>query len=241
MMTRPLIRSALLIMVSALALASSAGNRANASGGITTLSPQYPPADADAAYVSQNSTTYPNYPGGIGNVVVPAGFVLGPFTNIQITTQGANELSSFNATFSGITQVEGMTLGFSLTGTVDVTTFGKAGLTLGTFATQMTSMDMTGIVGGDAVTVDLNPNVASTGQTTIADNGNGTFQIQSFFDIFTEVQITSAGPFVPQSGDTLITLQTVPEPSAWVLALTAGLIVPAACLRSGRGPKLGRS
>ena len=138
--------------------------------------------------------------------------------------------------FSGNASIPGALVPFTLTGPLNVTTFSNVGQTTGTFAEEMTSMDLKGMLAGHSVEIILDPTQASTGQTTVTDisGGKGTlFDIHSFFDVFTEISIDS-GPFTPGSGPTLMTLGTIPEPSAWIMFITAGLIVPAACARWGR-------
>jgi PEP-CTERM motif len=112
-----------------------------------------------------------------------------------------------------------------------VETFGIVGMTTGSFATKMLSMDMTGTVGGHFVEVMLDPSQNTTGMVTISSTpgGPGLYHIDSFFDIFTEISLDH-GPFItqtPGSGPTLVQLQTVPEPSTWIMLVAAGVMVPA--------------
>lgn len=162
------------------------------------------------------------YPGIVISQVDHTGF-----NSIQLVTSGANEIENFNSELFGVATINGVSLPFELTGPVSVEAFGKAGVVTGTFTTQMLSMDMTGTVGGHSVEIMLEPTVASTGQTSITALPGGMFEIRSFFDIFTEISL-DGGPFMPQTdGPTLVTLQTVPEPSIWVMLVAAGLLVPA--------------
>lgn len=73
----------------------------------------------------------------------------------------------------------------------------------GTFTTQMTQLDMSGLSGGAMIRLD--PNAPSTGQTTITDNGNGTFQITSFFDIFTDISLDGGNTWAPSTGPAVVT------------------------------------
>ena len=128
---------------------------------------------------------------------------------------GMNEIESFGSTASGDVTINGSpAIPFTLSGPVSVEVFGKVGNTLGTFNTQMLSMDLTGNVAGHSVEIKTDPAQASTGQTTIADNGGGTFHITSFFDVFTELSLDN-GPFIPQSnGPALVTLTATPVPAS---------------------------
>jgi hypothetical protein len=78
--------------------------------------------------------------------------------------------------------------------------------------TEILSMSLTGDVGGQQVVIREDPNRASTGQTTVTDLGNVQFQIDSFFDVYTEISI-DGGPWVPS--DNALHLELVPAPSAF--------------------------
>ena len=72
------------------------------------------------------------------------------------------------------------------------------------------------------------PTLQSTGQVTIADIGGGLYQIDSFFDVFTELSIDGGATWMPgtevRGGPAYaghVTL--VPEPAS-VSLLAAGLV-----------------
>jgi hypothetical protein len=156
---------------------------------------------------------------GAGLTAILSQIQHGGFTNIQRVTSGANEVDTFNSTLTGLASINGSAnIPVTLSGPVQVTEVGKAGMTTGTFPTIMNSMDMTGNVAGHSVEVKLDPARATTGSTTISDNVGGTFRISSFFDVFTELSI-DGGTFIPQSepGGSLVTATAVPEPSSMVL------------------------
>jgi len=235
MTTRSITRALVFCMAATLALASAGSHQAKADG-ITTYNPNLPPQDAiggEAAYVAQNSVSYSQY-----GVELPFPFYHFQFINIQVTPVGPNELASFDSTLSGVANVGGTLVPYSLTGPVDVTTFGNVGITTGTFAEQMTSMDLTGMVAGHSVEIVLDPTQATMGSSMITDLGAGPlgpdlYNITSFFDVFTELSI-DGGAFAPGSGGVVMSLQTIPEPGTWIMYLMAGLIVPAAYARWGR-------
>ncbi|MDP6545505.1 MAG: PEP-CTERM sorting domain-containing protein [Phycisphaerae bacterium] len=85
-----------------------------------------------------------------------------------------------------------------------------------TFDTEIISMSLSGDVGGLPIVIGESPSLASTGHTTITDLGNGQFQIDSFFDVFTELSVDT-GPFMPQlNGPTRIELIPPPPPEIGV-------------------------
>jgi hypothetical protein len=238
MTTRSITRALLYGMAAALALASAGSHQAKADG-IITPNPGLPPTGAiggQAGYLNVGPpVVYDNVPidnSGVNVTIALSHIDHGVFTGINVTTSGPNETESFNSTLTGLASVVGgpQDVPFTLNGPVSVEAFGKAGMTTGTFATQMLSMDMTGNVLGLPAEVTLTT-TPTTGSTTITDIGGGYFHITSFFDVFTELSL-DAGPFIPQTsggngnGSEHVVLQTVPEPSALVLgaiATTVGL------------------
>jgi hypothetical protein len=201
--------------------------------------------EAKASYITPNPGLPPQggvYPPGYF-ALTPVVYVLpGPttlelfnilhfgFVDIVVTTVGNNEFETFNSTLAGSFSVNGSTpLPFTLTGSVEVEAFGKAGMTTGTFATQMLSLDMTGTILGNSVTVMLNPASPTVGSTTITEMSSGPppmYNITSFFDVFTEISL-NGGTFVPSTNPETVVLGSIPEPSSWILLGMAGLIVPA--------------
>jgi hypothetical protein len=83
--------------------------------------------------------------------------------------------------------------------------------TTGTFATEMVGMDLQGF--GGMVRIRESPTLPSLGSTRISDNGNGTYHIDSFFDVFTEISLDGGANYnyvaaVPTRVD------LVPEPAS---------------------------
>jgi hypothetical protein len=70
----------------------------------------------------------------------------------------------------------------------------------GTFQTEIISMSLTGDVGGVSIDIRESPNRASPGQIRILDIGAGSYQIDSFFDVFLELSV-DGGPFQPQTNE----------------------------------------
>lgn len=212
--------AAVRLSAAALLLAVSWSGQAGAQ--LITTNPGLPPGP-NGAYMTA-SQVHATYPGVQISEVQHTGF-----NAAQLIQSGANEIENFQSVLHGVAHILGATVPFTLTGPVSVEAFDKWGVTTGTFNTQMLSMDMTGVVGGHSVEIRVDPGPgASTGVTTITDisGGQGTlFRIDSFFDIFTEISIDGTS-FMPQTdGPTRVTL--VPEPSAWIMLVAAGLAVPA--------------
>jgi len=135
-------------------------------------------------------------------------------TQLQPTTGGDFPAKSFFDVFVDITIPS---LGTSPipgigTGATD-TIVQRGGSDTGTFNTQMTQLDISGLPGGAEIRID--PNTPSTGQTTVTDNGGGMFRITSFFDIFTDISLDGGSTWTPATGPDHLTLQpSVPDGGA---------------------------
>ena len=107
-------------------------------------------------------------------------------------------------------------------GSVQTIVFGKIGNVTGTFDTEMLSLSLQGTVPGlGAFMIRESPTKASTGKVTIADIGGGQYQIDSFFDVFTELSIDGGATWMPgtqvRGGPAYaghVTLEGVPEPTS---------------------------
>ena len=136
------------------------------------------------------------------------------FINVIQIPLGPDEKEAFDSTVTGQVSINGgPQSAFTLTGSVETLVFGKTGNTTGTFQTEMLQLDLTG--GG--IMVRESPTLASLGRTTITDLGGGSFKIDSFFDIFTELSLDHGANWIPATG-TAERVELVPEPGS--LALT---------------------
>jgi hypothetical protein len=89
------------------------------------------------------------------------------------------------------------------------------------FDTEMLGLDAS--LGG-GVMIRESPTLASTGQTSITDNGNGTYMIDSFFDVFTELSVDGGMTWMPDlNGPARMTL--TPEPATLLLLGLGGLVL----------------
>ena len=174
----------------------------------------------------------------INTVFEISGGIHTDFTNISVFNIGTNEFESFNSTFSGMLSINGGTATpVTLNGSVEVEAFGKAGMTTGTFNTQMLSLDMTGTVGGKSVEIQLDSNLGnSTGQTTITAIPNNLYCIMSYFNLENGDEHQRRTVCSADQSALLVELETIPEPSPWIMSLTAGLAVPAYARWGGGEP-----
>jgi len=133
-------------------------------------------------------------------------------TTTRTSDVNGNEFETFQSELIGMATVNGgPSVPVDLTGPVSIEVFGYSNGQLGTFNTQMLSMDLTGNLPGHSVEIKLDPSNATNGQTTISNAGGGEFNIHSFFDVFTELSL-DGGPYIPSTGGAMVTLQPVPEP-----------------------------
>jgi hypothetical protein len=140
-------------------------------------------------------------------------------TSIDPTTGG--EIESFDSVVEGTFDVGSGPQTATLTGPVTVLTQNAGGANqTGTFQTEMVSMRLSGDVGGVSIEIRESPSKASPGQVRVLDIGGGNFQIDSFFDVFTELSV-DGGPFQPQTNEaSRMELMYLPEPSQVVMLLT---------------------
>ncbi len=167
-------RSVVLRITAMLALTIAGSHQAKADG-ITSLNPGLPPQDAiggQAAYMT-GTQLHADYPGVQINQAEHTGF--NSITLIQGATGpgGTGEEENFQSVLNGLVSVGGSPgMPFTLTGPVSVIAYGRTNDSeLGTFNTQMLSMDLTGSIGGHSVEVMLDPSQSTLGQTTIAASG----------------------------------------------------------------------
>jgi hypothetical protein len=99
--------------------------------------------------------------------------------------------------------------------------------TTGTFQTEMVGMDLHGFSG--MVRIRESPTLPSLGQTRITDNMDGSYHIDSFFDVFTELSL-DGGVNYNYVAALPTRVDLVPEPASYGL-LTIGLIAFASFVR----------
>lgn len=186
-------------------------------------SPLVPPADGVYLHPGNVHTLY----SGPGLAIVLARAEHRGFTQVDRHPTGAGDTSeTFQSIVDGDVSINGGPLiPVSLSGPVMVVLHGYAPEALGAFNTEMLQLNLVGA----GVMIRESPTLQSTGQTSIQDIGGGLFQINSFFDIFTELSLDGGQTWLPSAGATHMDLTNdVPEPSTWLLfgsalAIGAGL------------------
>jgi hypothetical protein len=182
---------------------------------LITTDPALPP---DGDYVSPDgSFAY----SGVGVILDDP--ILRPLVATAVLTPvGADEQEDFNATFDAVEI--GLGLGsLQLTGSVSVMTFGKIGNTTGTFQTEIISMSLTGTTSMGSVIIREDPGISSLGQTTITNLGGGLYEIDSFFDVFTELSFDGGNNWFACDAPTQ--LGVTPEPATICLFALGGMLL----------------
>ena len=97
----------------------------------------------------------------------------------------------------------------------------------GTFQTEMLALSLSGTYLGAPFMIRESPTKQSTGVTSVVPLPGGGFQIDSFFDIFTELSLDGGTTWMPDTDSVAtgqrVTLEGVPEPTSMSL-LAAGAI-----------------
>jgi hypothetical protein len=207
----------------AFSLATSARAQVITSNVITS-NPNLPVLAPIGYYTNGQANVTYNGPGVIINLTNIGHSALGPVNPVP---SGPNEIETFNSLLMGEGNVNGIGLIFTASGPVTTEVFNKIGNVTGTFNTEMLSMNLTGSTPFGTLMIRESPTLPSLGQTTINNIGGGQFQINSFFDVFTELSLDGGNTWIPSvTGSERVTLvQPIPEPTVCALAgLAAGLL-----------------
>jgi hypothetical protein len=194
---------------------------------IITSSPAWPSTSAPAGNIGYYlSGPTPSFSGG-GLTITMDTALLRLLDPVNIVPSGPNENASFSSNLDVIGDVIPLAndLPSSSTGTGAMVTLGKTGNVIGTFQTELLSLNLSGATPLGPFLVRESPTLASTGQTAITDLGGGSYRIDSFFDVFMEVSIDNGANWFPNSnGSARFTL--VPEPGSMLcVVLTGGLLL----------------
>ncbi len=127
---------------------------------------------------------------------------------VQIAIVGNDEVERFQSSLRATVTVNSAALGLDGTpipveflGPVVTRVSGKAGQTTGTFDTEMLSMSLSGQIqtpeGSLEVKLRESPSRPSKGRTSVSRLPDGNFQIDSFFDVFTELSVDGGRTWIP--------------------------------------------
>jgi hypothetical protein len=145
------------------------------------------------------------------------------FTSCGVTHDG-DEHETFDSKMTATIDIGAGPESVELEGPVEITTFGREEGELGTFDTEMVALELIGYVGGNSIVVSLDPLETSSGQVSISDNGNGTFDVDSFFDVHSQISINGGTPESQLDGPVRMTLQsTAPAPSLGVVGVVVAV------------------
>jgi hypothetical protein len=185
------------------------------------LPPESDPPDCDGVQSLYKGTSlHAMFPGAvaISNPIHKC------FTDVEREGDGmGNEIERFNSTLEGTIDLGFGPATITLNGPVQTAVYGLPGQKVGTFAasyvTEIDSMLLSGSAEGHIIRIRESPSKASTGQTTITPVGGGMYDIDSFFDVYTELSV-DYGPWVAQTNPagrmTLVPASTVPvRSSTW--------------------------
>jgi len=182
-----------------------------------------PPENANAGYVGSFSTQY-------SNGVIFANPVVSAFTACSIPPLFGTNGESFGATVDFDLSLDGTNF-THYTANANVFVFDSFNHTSGNqsfYDTQVTQFDVSG---GDLPAneeVRESPTLSSTGQTVVTDLGGGSYRIDSFFDVFTEISLDGGLNWSPSTtGSGHLDLEPIPEPGdlALLAAAFGGLAV----------------
>lgn len=169
----------------------------------------YPPTGPGVGYEAMGPFVFPD--------VQLSDAFLSEFSRVQRFQDGPDEIVLFDAVLTGVASDTTFPSGpVMLTGPVIVRLVGKDDNATGTFSTEMIYMNLTGqMPDGLIIRLQESPTLPSTGQTTITDLGGGRWDVDSFFDVFTELSIDGDGGPTPSLQSVRLVL--VPEPATLTL------------------------
>ncbi len=175
-----------------------------------------------AGYESINSV---NYVGGTIQTEIVSLSLRGanPLNPISLMSLGGGGQYSVDSFFDVTYEIEldgSRSTGTFATEIISMSLSGNVPGMTGTFATEIVSMSLSGNVGGTPIIIRESPSRSSSGSTTITDLGGGMYDIDSFFDVFTELSVDGGQTWTPSEGP--IRMELAPEPLP-VPTLVAGI------------------
>lgn len=151
--------------------------------------------------------------------------ICGNFTGVVRAPVGSDEQHTFNCQMDANVVVGGIDQGtVTMTGAMTVMVSSYTDGWTGTFATEIVSMSLSGVLPIGPIQIREGALRASTGQTTITNLGGGLYDIDSFFDVFTELSVDGGATWqADQMAPARLTL--VPEPATLCLVGLGALAV----------------
>ena len=204
----------------ALGLIALGASIAPVQAGVTMSSPSLPPIGNDVNSLPTGYLTPTEVHAlfsGPGLAVVLKQVIHQPFAVTGRFPQAdGSEIEEFSSTLDGLFSVNGSPFSpFHAEGPAmtRVNYPAGGGGPLGTFPTEMLSLNL---VGAGAM-IRESPTLQSQGLTQV-QNVPGGFQIDSFFDVFTELSVDGGATWIPaSSGPAHVELKVVPEPATAAL------------------------
>jgi hypothetical protein len=183
-------------------------------GGIDTTDPGLPPLTGK--YLSPDDV-HAMYSGMALSIVLKR-LEHRPFAIEFKMPMGPDEMERFNSNLDGDVSINGgPDQPFHAQGFVDTKVYNKLADPIGPWQTEILSMNLVGSFG---VLIRESPTLPSLGLTKVTDNLNGTYHIDSFFDVFTELSLDGGQNWIPSSSSVRVNL--VPEPAS-VMLMVLGL------------------
>lgn len=164
--------------------------------GVSTIDPSLPPNDGVYRTPQQIHTEYHDDAQGLH--VILQDVAHRRFANVQREVVGDDEQETFDSTLTAFVSVstgggggeDRMTESITLNGSVTTIVREKGDRTTGTFDAEIVSMSLSGnIPGFGTIEIRENPDRKLTGRTQISDLGDGRYNVDSFFDVFTELSV----------------------------------------------------
>jgi hypothetical protein len=140
---------------------------------------------------------------------------------------GGSQVHSFGSQVNGLASFDGGGTFFPFLTTGPTAVRVTSGIDSGNtryFDTEMLSLDLSGGSLPPGVLIRESPTRASLGHTSIEDLGGGSYNIDSFFDVFTELSLDGGQTWYPDlNGPGRMTL--IPEPATMALLGLGGLML----------------
>jgi hypothetical protein len=197
------------ILAGAFIFAVAVFGAATARGSVISSAPDPLPPSSAFVTTGGGAGCFPN----VG--VCVEGGTLSDFSNIKSTFDSSGQELDFSGVFTAtLTDLANNPLGtISLGGSIGERIFGRTGTSdLGTWDTQIQSLDLTGTLGGIGLHVLQDSDNPSLGQTTIAQFGEK-FATTSLFDIFVEIEFFTVPPLMTGRGPLHVELEPIREPA----------------------------